>query len=187
MPTLRQAAKDDITLIHELACQAFPATYRDLLSREQIDFMMDWMYSPANLEKQMEEGHVYFIASHEGKDCGYLSVQPEGPGVFHLQKIYVLPGFQGLHIGSFLFRHAISYIRLHPGGGILPAHGHADPGTRGFPHRPRLLHDGLHHGTGYSLKRLSLREKTAKSSQGRECPAPHPRRMRAVEPLGNSS
>ena len=93
MPTLRQAAKDDITLIHELACQAFPATYRDLLSREQIDFMMDWMYSPANLEKQMEEGHVYFIASHEGKDCGYLSVQPEGPGVFHLQKIYVLPGF----------------------------------------------------------------------------------------------
>ena len=34
MPTLRQAAKDDITLIHELACQAFPATYRDLLSRE---------------------------------------------------------------------------------------------------------------------------------------------------------
>ena len=80
MPTLRQAAKDDITLIHELACQAFPATYRDLLSREQIDFMMDWMYSPANLEKQMEEGHVYFIASHEGKDCGYLSVQPEGPG-----------------------------------------------------------------------------------------------------------
>ena len=72
MPTLRQAAKDDITLIHELACQAFPATYRDLLSREQIDFMMDWMYSPANLEKQMEEGHVYFIASHEGKDMGGL-------------------------------------------------------------------------------------------------------------------
>ena len=65
MPTLRQAAKDDIMLIHELALQAFPATYRDLLSQEQMDFMMDWMYSPANLEKQMEEGHVYFIAKGE--------------------------------------------------------------------------------------------------------------------------
>lgn len=115
MPTLRQAAKDDITLIHELACQAFPATYRDLLSREQIDFMMDWMYSPANLLKQMEEGHVYFIATHEGEYCGYLSVQPEEPGIFHLQKIYVLPGFQGKHIGSYLFRQAVSYIRsIHP-------------------------------------------------------------------------
>lgn len=30
MPTLRQATKDDIMLIHELAQQAFPATYRDL-------------------------------------------------------------------------------------------------------------------------------------------------------------
>lgn len=190
MPTLRQAAKDDITLIHELACQAFPATYRDLLSREQIDFMMDWMYSPANLEKQMEEGHVYFIASHEGKNCGYLSVQPEGPGVFHLQKIYVLPGFQGLHIGSFLFRHAISYIRsIHPEPCLMRLNVNRDNtravefyqrmGMRtlergGFPHRPRLLHDGLHHGTGYSLKRLSLREKTAKSSQGRECPGQPP-------------
>ena len=64
MPTLRQAAKDDIMLIHELALQAFPATYRDLLSQEQMDFMMDWMYSPANLEKQMEEGHVYLSLIH---------------------------------------------------------------------------------------------------------------------------
>ena len=69
MPTLRQAAKDDITLIHELACQAFPATYRDLLSREQIDFMMDWMYSHANLEKQMEERPVQQVIVRESPAC----------------------------------------------------------------------------------------------------------------------
>ena len=52
MPTLRQAAKDDITLIHELACQAFPATYRDLLSREQIDFTVSYTHLtlPTKLE-----------------------------------------------------------------------------------------------------------------------------------------
>lgn len=115
MPTLRQATKDDIMLIHELAQQAFPATYRDLLSPDQMEYMLDWMYSPASLLRQMEEGHVYFIASLEGERCGYLSVQPEGPGVFHLQKIYVLPGFQGQHIGSYLFRQAIHYIKsIHP-------------------------------------------------------------------------
>lgn len=115
MPVLRQATKDDIMLIHELAQLAFPATYRDLLSPEQMAFMMDWMYSPDNLIKQLEEGHVYFIASHEGADCGYLSVQQEGAHVFHLQKIYVLPGFQGQHIGSFLFRSALEHIRnIHP-------------------------------------------------------------------------
>jgi hypothetical protein len=37
--------------------------------------MMDWMYAPENIRKQMEEeGHVYFIAYKEGKPCGYVSV-----------------------------------------------------------------------------------------------------------------
>lgn len=97
--------------IHELAQQIFPFTYRDMISEEQMEFMMDWMYSPASLLRQFEEGHEYFIASHEGRDCGYLSIQPEGQDVFHLQKIYVLPDFQGLHIGSFLFREAVSHIK----------------------------------------------------------------------------
>lgn len=115
MPTLRQANKEDITLIHELAWHAFPATYRDLLSKEQIDFMMEWMYSPDNLRKQMEDGHVYFIASYNEEDCGYISIQPEGVDAFHLQKIYILPEFQGKHIGSYLFNQAVSYIKsIHP-------------------------------------------------------------------------
>ncbi len=36
--------------------------------------------------------------------------------LFHLQKIYVLPRFQGLGAGEFLFRRAVEYIRsVHPG------------------------------------------------------------------------
>ncbi|WP_345781580.1 TlpA disulfide reductase family protein [uncultured Akkermansia sp.] len=41
---------------------------------------------------------------------------------------------------------------------MLSAHGHAGTGTRGFPHRTRVLYDRLHYGTGYCLKRLSLRK-----------------------------
>ena len=56
---------------------------------------MDWMYSPENIRKQMEEeGHVYFIAYEECEPCGYVSVQQQEENVFHLQKIYVLPYFQ---------------------------------------------------------------------------------------------
>ena len=43
--------------------EVFPATYKEILSPEQLDYMMDWMYAPDNMRKQMEEeGHVYFIA-----------------------------------------------------------------------------------------------------------------------------
>ena len=70
----------------------------------------------ALLKKQMEEeGHVYFIAYKEGKPCGYVSVQQQEKDIFHLQKIYVLPHFQGSHCGSFLFKEAIKYIKeIHP-------------------------------------------------------------------------
>ena len=96
---IRKATLADIPLINELAWIVFPHTYKELLTPGQIDYMMDWMYSPANLQKQLDEGHVYYIAYRDGKPCGYVSVQPEGIAddgrlLFHLQKIYVLPSEQ---------------------------------------------------------------------------------------------
>jgi ribosomal protein S18 acetylase RimI-like enzyme len=116
MFTIRQADIYDCDLIHSLADQTFPATYKDILTKEQIDYMMEWMYNPVNIKKQMEEeGHVYLIGYEECEACGYVSVQPEGKDLFHLQKIYVLPYFQGAHAGSFLFKEAIKYIKsVHP-------------------------------------------------------------------------
>lgn len=62
-----------------------------------------------------EEGHVYSIAYKENEPCGYVSVQQQEKDVFHLQKIYVLPRFQGTHCGSFLFKEAIKCIKeIHP-------------------------------------------------------------------------
>ena len=95
----------------------FPATYQEILSKEQLDYMMDWMYSPKNLRKQMEEeGHIYYIAYKDGEAAGYVSIQPEGEHLFHLQKIYVLPRFQGCRLGKALFEQAVKAIKeIHPG------------------------------------------------------------------------
>lgn len=116
MFTIRKATTADCGLIHDMASIVFPATYKEIISAEQMEFMMDWMYSHDNIRKQMEEeGHVYFIAYKGEEPCGYVSVQPQEENTFHLQKIYVLPSFQGQHLGSFLFREAIKYIKeVHP-------------------------------------------------------------------------
>ena len=113
---IRKATLEDIPLINKLAWIVFPHTYKELLSPGQIEFMMDWMYSPANLQKQMtEDGHIYFLAYEGNEPAGYLSIQPEGEQTYHLQKIYVLPSFQGKKLGKHLFNHAIHAIKeLHP-------------------------------------------------------------------------
>ena len=62
-----------------------------------------------------EDGHTYFIAYEGDEPAGYLSIQPEGEHTYHLQKIYVLPSFQGKKLGKQLFNHAIEAIKgLHP-------------------------------------------------------------------------
>lgn len=116
MITFRQASPQDCGLIQTLACEVFPATYREILSAEQLDYMMQWMYSVDNLRQQMEEGHVYYLGYLDGEVCGYLSVQPDGEDLFHLQKIYVLPRFQGCGVGRALFEKAVAHVRQqHPG------------------------------------------------------------------------
>lgn len=116
MLSIRRACENDCGLIRRLAGEVCPATYRDILTPAQLDYMMEWMYSAESLVGQFRAGHVWFIASSDGEPCGYLSVERQGDDLFHLQKIYVLPRFQGLGAGEFLFRQAVDYIRsVHPG------------------------------------------------------------------------
>lgn len=114
---IRQGKEEDIRLIRSVAETAFPATYGAILSPGQIEYMMEWMYSSDNIRKQMEEGHIYYLAFMEDVPVGYVSVQKEREGLFHLHKIYVLPERQGFGIGETLFRRVIEHIReAAPGG-----------------------------------------------------------------------
>ena len=150
MFTIRKATSADCGLIHKLAWQIFPETYKEILSKEQIEYMMEWMYSLESIRQQMEEeGHVYLIACEECEAAGYVSVQQQGKDLFHLQKIYVLPYYQGAHCGSFLFREAVKYIKeIHPEqqrGSFLRAHGDEEIQRGRFSDRKRILYERLHH------------------------------------------
>lgn len=41
MFTIRKATVADCELIHKMAKEVFPATYKEILSPEQLDYMMD--------------------------------------------------------------------------------------------------------------------------------------------------
>jgi len=113
---IKQATIEDIPVIRSMALVVFPKTYEDILTSDQIDYMMEWMYSEESLLRQMDEGgHIYYVAYREDEPAGYLSIQPEGEHVYHLQKLYILPSFQGMHLGRLLFEQAIAAIKaLHP-------------------------------------------------------------------------
>ena len=116
MVRIDKAGPGDLQKISDMAEVVFRHTYREILSPEQLDYMMDMMYSMPNLQKQIEEGHHYYIAYDEEISRGYVSVQHEGADndgieVFHLHKIYVMPDAQGMGIGMKLFNRAVEHAK----------------------------------------------------------------------------
>ena len=114
--TLLKAGKAHLQTIHDMANVTFRHTYRNMLSPDQIDYMMEWMYALPSLEKQLNDGHVYYIAMLGEEPCGYVSVQyegdtPDGKAQFHLHKIYIMPAHQGKGLGRILFNQVLDFAR----------------------------------------------------------------------------
>jgi diamine N-acetyltransferase len=108
---IRKATTGDIPLIRELTYKVWPQTYAAVLSQEQIDYMLEMMYSPSSLEKQMNDG-AQFILVYDGKEpVGFASYQEIEPAIYKLHKIYVLPSQQGKGTGRFVIDHIINEIR----------------------------------------------------------------------------
>jgi GNAT superfamily N-acetyltransferase len=109
--TIRKATADDIPLIHELAYKVWPQTYASILSQEQIHYMLDKMYSPGSLQRQMDTGS-HFVLVYGGHELvGFAAYFESAPLVFKLDKIYILLSQQGKGAGRFLIDHIIAEIR----------------------------------------------------------------------------
>ena len=111
-----KASSEHLQTIHDMAQVVFRHTYREILSPDQMEYMMDMMYSMPNLAQQLQDGHHYYIACIDGVPVGYVSVQregtdPEGIEVFHLHKIYVMPDAQGKGIGLRLFETVVTHVK----------------------------------------------------------------------------
>jgi len=109
---IRRASVDDIDAIRAAADVAFRAAYAAILSPEQTEYMMNMMYSTESLRRQMKvERQTFYLAVDNGRTIGYVSIERQGERLFHLQKIYLLPEYQGRRIGERLFECACRHIK----------------------------------------------------------------------------
>lgn len=114
MITIIEASIAHIKDIQAVSEIAWSAAFSELLSREQIAYMMKMMYSDDALRKQIEEkGHIFFLAKHNGGLAGYMSVEHdcENSGKTKIHKIYVLPDLKNKGVGKTLLDTAIAEAR----------------------------------------------------------------------------
>lgn len=111
MHRIEAAGPESIETIRTLANATWRISYREMISGEQIDYMLEMMYSPSSLLKQMESGHRFFLAYDDTAPCGFASVSPaeNKKDKFRLHKLYVLPGYQGKGLGKELLGKVIEF------------------------------------------------------------------------------
>lgn len=116
MIEIRKADRGDVKALKELAQSLVPDSFKGVLNTSQVDFMIDRYYSQEALQDAIDEGMVYFIASVEGYDCGYVSVIKHGPDLFLMQKIFIDTTKFNLGIGTMLLNAVFDYVKKeHPG------------------------------------------------------------------------
>lgn len=100
---IRMAGIEDIPTIRSLAFDIWPIAYKDILTVEQLDYMLELIYSPEAISSQIiDKKHQFLVIEKEGSPLGFASYNKLEEGVFKLQKLYVQPATQGMGLGKAL-------------------------------------------------------------------------------------
>lgn len=100
--TIRTIDSNEVQLIHELAHRIWPSTFKEILSPEQIEYMLEMMYSVDSLSKQVKSGHQFILWEEKNNPIAYVGIERNYPniGTLRIHKIYILPEKQGLGLGK---------------------------------------------------------------------------------------
>ena len=105
MITISEATIQDFDNIREIVYTTWPVVYGPILSKAQIDYMLEKMYSDATLtDNLITKGHHFILAKKDATCLGFASYEHHylGTSTTRLHKIYLLPDSQGKGIGKLL-------------------------------------------------------------------------------------
>ena len=108
---IRPATEADIPLLRDLAQRIWRECYPGIITLEQIEFMLGWMYSEAEIRRQIAARVPWEIAELDGEPVGYLSWQREADGRVKISKLYVLPQHQRRGLGRAMLDHISEQAR----------------------------------------------------------------------------
>ena len=107
------AAEADLPALAELAAVIWHSYYPQIISREQIEFMLAQTYALPTLRAEIRsEGIRYYRLLTDGRFTGFASIGPTGAAdLMKLHKLYLLPEFFGRGLGSRLLQHCEAEMR----------------------------------------------------------------------------
>lgn len=100
--TFSVATHSQLEIIQDLAKTIWPDAYGAILSQEQLEYMMEMMYSLDSLENQLKNNNVFLLVKEENNFIGFASYELnfQNSNKTKIHKLYVLPSIQGKGVGK---------------------------------------------------------------------------------------
>ena len=98
---------NQLPIIQDLAYKIWPSTYGEILSKIQLDYMLDKFYDLDYLQNQLENGQHFLLISNENEAIGYASFELnfQNSNKTKIHKIYILPTIQGMGLGKIVMNY----------------------------------------------------------------------------------
>ncbi len=103
MISIISATSNDYQTIQNIAHQTWPIAYGEILSKAQLDYMLDAFYNEEALKDSVANKGHHFILAKEGEETlGFASYEHHynQKQQTKIHKIYILPKTQGKGIGK---------------------------------------------------------------------------------------
>lgn len=102
---LVKANSEHISIIIDLTKKIWPVAYGEILSKAQLEYMIDKFYNETALRELIQKGHVFYLAQDDKDNyVGFVSYEINSePNKTKIHKIYVLPQTQGTGLGRLFF------------------------------------------------------------------------------------
>ena len=96
---------EQLPIVIDLTKKIWPVAYGEILSKAQLDYMIDKFYNETALRELIQKGHVFYLAQDDNeKYVGFVSYELNSePNKTKIHKIYVLPETQGTGLGRQFF------------------------------------------------------------------------------------
>ena len=113
MITISEATVADFETIRTIAHKTWPITYGEILSKAQLDYMLEKMYSDAALLDNLNKGHHFILVKEDSVCLGFASFEHHylNEKCTRLHKIYLLPETQGKGLGKMLLERIIALAK----------------------------------------------------------------------------
>ncbi|PSL07541.1 GNAT family N-acetyltransferase [Cecembia rubra] len=107
MITIKEASLSELKKVRDIALKTWPLTFANILTPEQIDYMLNWMYQLDALTQQViKKKHIFLLAEEGDRSLGFCSYElhAKSPSKTKIHKIYILPEAQGKGVGKKLIQ-----------------------------------------------------------------------------------